>query len=117
MGFFEFLKSKISYACIDKHTKLMWQLDIPLETMTWSEAISYANDMNNKNYSGFNNWRLPTIEELEWVHKYKNLDIAWKYEEKGVEPKNFRKAFLWSSTTLGERIEKFGILIVSVILI
>jgi len=106
MGFFDFLKSKTADVWVDKNTSLMWQLDIPLDLMTWDEANAYVKDINSKQYCGYRNWRLPTIEEQEWVHKYKNLDIAWKYNEKGIDPKNFQQAFFWSSTSLGERIEK-----------
>lgn len=106
MGFFDFLKSKTADVWVDKNTNLMWQLDIPSDLMTWNEANKYVFSMNQKQYCGYSDWRLPTIEEQEWVHKYKNLDIAWKYKEKGIELNNFKKAFYWSSTTLGERVSK-----------
>ena len=106
MGFFDFLKGKTDNVWVDKNTNLMWQVDITLNLMTWYEAESYVKVMNQNQYCGFNNWRLPTIEEQEWIHRYKNLDIAWKYNKIGINPNNFEQAFFWSSTTLGERIGK-----------
>lgn len=106
MGFFDFLKTKTANVWLDKYTGLIWQLDIASNLMTWNEANEYVNDMNQKKYCGYNDWRLPTIEEQERVHRYKNLDIAWKYNEKGINTNDFARNFFWSSTLLGDRIEK-----------
>jgi len=106
MGFFDFLKSKTTDVWLDKNTGLMWQLDIPSNLMTWDEANQYAHNINQKKYGGFTDWRLPTIEELERVYRYKNLDIAWKYKEKAINIVDFEYHFYWSSTLLGERLEK-----------
>ncbi len=108
MGFFDFLKSKTADVWLDKNTGLMWQLDIPSNLMTWDEANQYANDINQRIYCNFSDWRLPTIEELERVYRYKNLDIAWKYKEKGINTIDSEYKFYWSSTLLGERLEKIN---------
>ena len=42
MGFFDFLKSKTIDVWKDNNTGLLWQLDIPLELMTWDEANLYV---------------------------------------------------------------------------
>lgn len=110
MGFFDFLKDKTADVWVDKNTGLMWQLDIASKLMTWYEAMEYASQLNQQKYCGYNDWRLPTIEEQEWIYRYKNLDIAWKYKEKGINPNDFSRAFYWSSTTLGDRIEKILVL-------
>ncbi len=116
MGFLDFLKgdantgiestAKIVDVWVDKNTGLMWELDISRSLMTWNEANVYAETMNSKMYCGYSDWRLPTIEELEWVYKYKNLDIAWKYKEKGVNATDFSNLFYWSSNLLRDRVEK-----------
>lgn len=106
MGFFDFLKSKKANVWVDNNTNLMWQLNVPSALMTWNEANGYVIDMNKQQYCGYNDWRLPTIEEQEWVHRYKNLDVAWKYKENDVNPNDFSRAFYWSSTLLGDRTEK-----------
>jgi len=108
MGISDFFKNdnKIVHVWEDKNTDLIWELDISSNLMTWDEANIYAETMNSKLYCGYSDWRLPTIEELEWIYKYKNLDIALKYKEKGVSTSDFSKLFYWSSTLLGDRIDK-----------
>jgi len=108
MGISDFFKNdnKIVHVWVDKNTDLIWELDISSNLMTWDEANIYAETMNSKLYCGYSDWRLPTIEELEWIYKYKNLDIALKYKEKGVSTSDFSKLFYWSSTLLGDRIDK-----------
>lgn len=106
MGLFDFFKNKMVDVWMDKYTNLMWQLDVPSNLMTWYEAVEYVKELNSQNYCGYSDWRLPTIEEQELVHRYKNLDIAWKYKEKGINTNDFLQLFYWSSTTLGERVGK-----------
>lgn len=89
----------------DNNTDLIWQLDIDTKLMSWYEANKYVSNMNILSYGGCTDWRLPTIEELEVVYAYKNLDIAWKYKEKGIST-DFSRAFYWSSTSLEDRVEK-----------
>ncbi len=104
MGLFDFFKKVDVW--IDNNTDLMWQIDIEKKTYTWDEAKKYVNNVNSKQYAGFNNWRLPAIDELERVYSYKNLDIAWKYKEKGINIYDRKKAFYWSSTLLKNDLEK-----------
>ena len=91
---------------LDFNTDIMWQLDIEDKLFTWYEANEYVAQFNKVKYGGFDNWRLPTIGELEQVNGYKNLDIAWKYKEKNIDTKNFLKAFFWSATLLKDNMEK-----------
>jgi formylglycine-generating enzyme required for sulfatase activity len=44
----------------DKKTGLMWQLKPLYESMTFEDAKKYA---ENLRLGGFNNWRIPTVEE------------------------------------------------------
>ncbi len=108
MGFFDFLKRKTKTidTWMDNNTELRWQLDIEDRLFSWDEANDYVQNKNSMNYGGYSDWRLPTIEELERVYGYRNINITWKYEEKGISTNNFEKAFYWSSTLLGERVDK-----------
>ncbi len=111
MGFFDFLKTKTGSkpktidVWMDKNTGLLWQLDIENRLMSWYEANEYVENINSMQYGGYSDWRLPTIEEQEWIHRYKNLDIAWKYKEKNIKT-DFLHQFYWSSTLLRDRVEK-----------
>lgn len=45
----------------DLSTGLMWMKSLDSYTHTWAEALQYANSFA---FEGYNDWRLPTIEEL-----------------------------------------------------
>ena len=46
---------------LDNNTGLMWQQTIPTDEYKWYDAISYCDDLS---YAGYNDWRLPTPQEL-----------------------------------------------------
>ena len=48
----------------DVETNLVWQKDSAPERITWSEAQEYIQDLNEANFAGHNDWRLPTSDEL-----------------------------------------------------
>lgn len=60
-------------AAIDKETQLMWAINPsqtanfpnPKNEMTWDDAMAWADYVNTQGWCGFNDWRLPTIDELK----------------------------------------------------
>ena len=46
---------------VDNNTGLMWQQTVPGETLEWTTAENYCNNLVYGNYDG---WRLPTTHEL-----------------------------------------------------
>ena len=48
----------------DLRTGLMWQKSGTEDLVVFNEVNEYISAFNKMNLSGFNNWRLPTIEEL-----------------------------------------------------
>lgn len=48
----------------DTSTGLMWQQATASDTQTWANAISYC---ENSELSGFSDWRLPTIKEIDSI--------------------------------------------------
>jgi hypothetical protein len=48
---------------IDQLSGLMWQQAGSLESMWYKEAKSWIEDINRNSYAGYNDWRLPTLEE------------------------------------------------------
>jgi len=66
----------------DNNTGLHWQQILPElyygctgedmegKKCKWQEAVNYCNDLN---YGGYNDWRLPTVEELETIVDYGKL--------------------------------------------
>ena len=64
---------------IDHATGLMWHQSGSQKYMNWELAKSWVEQLNEKGYAGFKDWRLPTVEEtvslLEPDKKNGNLYI------------------------------------------
>lgn len=91
---------------IDMDTSLTWQIEVDGKEYTWDEAFEYVQKLNNEQYCGYDDWRIPTLDELETLvtnEKYK-CENGYEYRVK----KNFLKsmnnndewASYWSSTSL-----------------
>ena len=112
MGFIDFLKDKkaeVIEVWIDDYTNLMWQIDIDKNLYNWDEANQYVKEKNLVQYNGYSDWRLPEIEELEWIHKMRRhlkLNEVLKFDKNGIDPNDFLQAFYWSANSLGERMDK-----------
>ena len=89
----------------DPDTNLMWQVEIDERRFTWDEAFEYAKELNNKNYAGYNDWRVPSIEELETIltkesHKNKHSYNYKTYIKKPLlNSVNMGYQWFWSATT------------------
>jgi hypothetical protein len=57
----------------DNATGLMWAQDDSGEAMDWEAALAYAQQMNEVNYLGYNDWRLPSIKELQSIADYSGV--------------------------------------------
>jgi hypothetical protein len=55
---------------IDHATGLMWSQDDSGEGMNWEDALAWVQQMNEENYLGYNDWRLPNAKELQSVVDY-----------------------------------------------
>lgn len=49
---------------LDHATGLLWQQHASTEPMSWPAAFEYAASLNRQHYAGYEDWRVPTIEEL-----------------------------------------------------
>ena len=49
---------------LDQTTGLMWQQAGSSNQMTWNQAKDYIQQLNQQEFAGFSDWRLPTVEEL-----------------------------------------------------
>jgi hypothetical protein len=48
---------------IDHATGLMWHQSSADENMEWENAKKWVRELNSRGYSGYSDWRLPTVEE------------------------------------------------------
>jgi len=48
---------------VDQETGLMWQQAASSEHMLYSLAAEWIKNLNKRGFAGFNDWRLPTLEE------------------------------------------------------
>jgi hypothetical protein len=78
----------------DNLTGLMWTKDANMAgAMSWSDAISYC---NNLNYAGYSDWRLPNRKELRSLLDYGPYNVG---PPEDAPFTNVQSAYYWSSTT------------------
>jgi hypothetical protein len=102
-------------AVSDHLTGLIWMRDANLITtrdrefdhdgavndgaVTWQHALGYVKKLNDEEYLGYNDWRLPNIREIKSLIHYASASpSAWlKETEQGFV--NVQDGLYWSSTT------------------
>ena len=91
----------------DNLTGLMWTQDgnapgpfacSPAINKTWQEALDYVACLNTNNYLGYNDWRLPNINELESLINAELTNTATWLNTQGFN--NVRSNYYWSSTSV-----------------
>ena len=56
----------------DRLTGLMWMRVANMGGYTWSDAFKVVSDLNRQQYATYDDWRLPTLNELDTLVKYAN---------------------------------------------
>lgn len=92
---------------LDAETGLMWQkLDSYHELkkgLNWYEAVEYVNLKNSEKLGGYDDWRLPTLEELKTLWD-PSLSVKSKDKEAIGLPPGFPGGgsyYLWTSNERG----------------
>ncbi|WP_290725052.1 DUF1566 domain-containing protein [Archaeoglobus sp.] len=67
----------------DRATGLMWAKDDSGYCMTWEEALAYVQKMNEQNYLGYSDWRLPNAKELQSIVDYTRAPDAVDPSKRG----------------------------------
>ena len=83
----------------DNLTKLIWQKVPNADTLSWEQALSYADTLS---LAGMSDWRLPNIKELQSIND-ENL-INPSLNPNFFDVGNSKK--YWSSTTLPNQTTK-----------
>ena len=79
----------------DLLTGLMWLEDVNKAgtTKTWADALTYCNDLND---SGYDDWRLPNVKELQSLIDFGQTSSALP---SGHPFSNVVLNYYWSSTS------------------
>ena len=87
---------------LDKNSNLMWmKLDywlIEKKWVNWYTAMEFAQRMNNKNYAGYEDWRLPTPEEAKQLYDRRKRNVD-KDGDKVFIDRIFPKGGGWGTWT------------------
>ncbi|MCF6148673.1 MAG: DUF1566 domain-containing protein [Candidatus Kuenenia sp.] len=73
------------YVVIDHATGLMWHQSGSSDYVSWNSAKDWIRNLNNRGYAGYQDWRLPTLEEavsLLEPNKTNNLYIDPVFDDK-----------------------------------
>ena len=86
-----------STPCFDHETGFIWSKKTT-EKMHWADAVDYCKTLNQENYGGFNDWRLPKIEVLRTLVKNCSSSDGCEGDTEGKYSKFGDIVFLWSSS-------------------
>ncbi len=83
----------------DRETDLIWQKDQAPERITWPQAQRYIQQLNEENFAGHSDWRLPTHAELT------TLILSQENNQRlYLDPIFGSQRCFWSSTTRGHHV-------------
>ena len=58
----------------DPDTNFIWQVEVEDKMFSWEESFEYVKKLNNENYGGYDNWKIPTYSELKTITTEKSFD-------------------------------------------
>jgi len=79
---------------VDRTTGLMWQQASSSQLMVYSLALEWINSLNKRSFAGFNDWRLPTLEEAETLIE-RSPNSAGLYIDPVFNSK--QRSWMWTS--------------------
>jgi len=54
---------------VDTRTQLMWARNayLSVKPMIYKDALKFVEQLNRERFAGYNDWRMPTSEDFEWL--------------------------------------------------
>ncbi len=92
----------------DSATGLMWSQDDSGSGMDWEDALDWAQQKNDENYLGYDDWRLPDAKEMQSIVDYSRspdatgsaaIDPVFNVTEITNEAGEADYPWFWTSTT------------------
>jgi len=84
--FYEMIEKNEKALVIDYATGLIWQQSGSKRRLNYNEANAYISQLNEEKFGGYNDWRLPTLEEamslMEVEEKNGKLHINQLFDQK-----------------------------------
>ena len=91
----DFCLQKNDEVVFDRASGLMWQQSGTAKDISYDEAKKYVAQLNSDQLAGYNNWRLPTLEEamslIESTEKSSGLNIGSQFDN--------TQRWIWTSDT------------------
>ena len=86
----------------DPQTHLIWQRDHKAVKNNWESAFAYARQLSYDKYAGFEDWRVPTLEELQTLLTTEANTNAQKkkiyIKKELIDSVNYESSGYWSAT-------------------
>ncbi len=95
-----YTKSSDGLTVKDEVTGLTWQKSYDSGTYYWASIQTVVDNLNNQNYGGYSDWRVPTIKEL---YSLWNVSVGWPYIDTDyfdityTDEQELSHAIFWSS--------------------
>lgn len=64
---------------VERRTGLMWQRNVDLPSADLGDALTHIEKLNRQRFAGFDDWRIPTLEEAATLLEPRRSDAAHLY--------------------------------------
>jgi len=88
----DFILQPNGQAILDRATGLMWEQSSSPNYMLFEEAQKYVDELNRREFAGFSDWRLPTLEEAMSLMEPKQISELYFDAKFGI-----KQLWIWTA--------------------